>query len=97
MEQTAAGHAGEVVAVGADDFAFVVDVNGRPGNEFLGNPFVSGEVGFAEGVDGAVGEDDAPAVGRPGGVAFYEVDVVVGIGFFEEDGGVEAAGATAED
>lgn len=97
LEQTTAGHAREVVAVGADDFAFVVDVYCRPGDEFFGDAFVGGEVRVPKGADRAVREDDAPAIGRPGGVAFHDVDVVGRVGFFEEDGGVEAAGAAAED
>lgn len=97
LEQAAAGHAREVVAVGADDFAFVVDVYRRPGDEFFRDAFVGGEVGFAKGVDGAIREDDAPAVGRARGVAFHDVNVVSRVGFFEENGRVEAAGAAAEE
>ena len=97
LEQAAAGHPGEVVAVGADDFAFVVDVNGCPGDEFFGDAFVGGKIGFTKGVDGAVRENHAPAVSRARRVSFHEVDVVLGVGFFEEDGGVEASRAAAED
>jgi hypothetical protein len=74
-----------------------VDVYRRPGDEFLGDALVGGEVRVAKGADGAVREDDAPAVGGSRRVAFDDVNIVVGVGFFEEDGGVEAAGAAAED
>ena len=52
--------------------------------KLVGDLLVGLVIGALEGRQRAVREDDAPAVGHIGGVAFDDGDIVRGVGFFDE-------------
>lgn len=75
----------------------VDDVDVVPADEVRLECLVDGGVGVFDAAERFVGEDHAEAEGVVGGVAFVDGDLAAGGEAFEEGGGVEAAGATADD
>lgn len=75
----------------------VDDVDVVPADEVRLEGLVDGGVGVFDAAERFVGEDHAEAEGVVGGVAFVDGDLAVGGEAFEEGGGVEAAGAAADD
>lgn len=97
LQETAAAEGGEAVSSGGLAGATVDDVDVVPADEVLLEGRVDLRVGVFDAAEGLVGEDDAEAEGVVGGVAFPDGDLAVGGEAFEEGGGVEAAGASADD
>ncbi|MBB5814458.1 hypothetical protein HNR72_005486 [Streptomyces collinus] len=73
------------------------DVDVVPAGEVPLECLVDLPVGVLYAAEGFVGEDHAEAEGVVGGVAFPDGDLPCGVEAFEEGGGVEAAGAAADD
>src|SRR5579859_223768 len=83
-EKLLAGEAGEDMAAAANELTADVGVYGVPRDEVVGDGCVGFVVGFAEGGERAVGEDDAPAIRGVGSVTLDEDDVVGGVGLLEQ-------------
>ncbi len=96
-EEAATAEGGEVVPSGGVADAPVDDVDVVPADEVRLEGLVDGGVGVFDAAEGFVGEDHAEAEGVVGGVALVDGDLAVGGEAFEEGGGVEAAGAPADD
>ncbi len=71
--------------------------DGVPDDEALRNRLVAGVVGLLEGGEGAVGEDDAPAIGRVGRVALDHANLGARVVLLEQQRGVESGGSRAQD
>lgn len=96
-QEPAAAEGGETVSAGGLAGASVDDVDVVPADEVGLEGRVDGRVGVFDAAECLVGEDDSEAEGVVGGVAFPDGDLAVGGEAFEEGGGVEAAGASADD
>ena len=88
-QQGPAGDGGEAVAGRADQLPGVVDVDRAPPDEGGVDLQIRLVVGVAQVGQGLVGEDDAPAVGDPGRVAFPQDHLMPGPA--QEDGQEEPA------
>jgi hypothetical protein len=97
LQEPAAAEGGETVSAGGLAGASVDDVDVVPADEVGLEGRVDGRVGVFDAAEGLVGEDHSEAEGVVGGVAFPDGDLAVGGEAFEEGGGVEAAGASADD
>ncbi|EPJ37289.1 hypothetical protein STAFG_5643 [Streptomyces afghaniensis 772] len=97
VEEALAAEGGESVAAGGVAGVAVDDVDVVPADEVPLEGLVDLGVCVFYAAEGFVGEDHAEAEGVVGGVSFPDGDVAGGIQAFEEGGGVEAAGASADD
>ena len=97
LEEPLPGHAAEAVATAADARVTVVDVDGVPVGERLGDAAIDDRVRLLEVAERLVAEDHAPAEGVVGRVALDDVDVVRRLPQLEQDGRVEPAGSATED
>ncbi|CAM5595952.1 hypothetical protein SGLAM104S_07864 [Streptomyces glaucescens] len=97
LQEALPAEGGEAVAAGGVAGAPVGDVDVVPADEVPLEGLEDERVGVFDAAEGLVGEDDAEAEGVGGGVAFPHGDGAPGIEAFEQDGGVEAAGAAADD
>ncbi|CAM5697429.1 hypothetical protein SVIOM342S_06110 [Streptomyces violaceorubidus] len=95
-EEAAAAEGGEAVSSGGVAGASVI-VDVVPADEVRLQGLVDDRVGVFDAAEGLVGEDDAEAEGVVGGVALVDGDLTDGVEALEEGGGVEAAGASADD
>src|SRR5579864_4278936 len=75
----------------------IKDIDGVPDYKLAGDLLVGLIVGALKGGESTVGEDHAPSIGDVGGVALNDSDVMVGVGFFDEQGAIEARGTATED
>ncbi|AIA06421.1 hypothetical protein DC74_5976 [Streptomyces noursei] len=96
-QQSAAAEGGETVPAGGEGAAAVHDVDVVPAHELRLQRAVDVRVGVLDAAEGLVGEDDAEAEGVVGGVALPDGDLPARVEAFEQGGGVEPAGAAAED
>ena len=97
LEQSLAAQGRESVPAGGVAVGAVDDVYVVPAGEVALEGLVDLGVGVFDAAEGFVGEDHAEAEGVVGGVAFPDGDLAGGVEAFEEGGGVEAAGAAADD
>jgi hypothetical protein len=97
LEESAAAQGREAVPSGGVAGVSVDDVYVVPADELVLEGLVDGRVGVFYAAEGFVGEDYSEAEGVVWGVAFPDGDLAGGVEAFEEGGGVEAAGAAADD
>lgn len=97
LQEAAAAQCGEAVAAGGVAGVPVDDVDVVPAGEVCLQGLVDQWVGMFYAAQRLVGEDHSEAEGVVGGVAFPDGYLAGGIEAFEEDGGVQAAGAAADD
>ena len=95
-QELLARDAGEAVAVRPQALAAIVDVDGGPVRERLGDRLVRGRVVLLEIRERLVREDDAPSEGHACGIAFDDRDVGVGSRLLVEEREVETGGAPAD-
>ncbi|GAA3156755.1 hypothetical protein GCM10017687_88430 [Streptomyces echinatus] len=96
-QQPVAAQRGETVAAGAVTGSPVPYVDVVPADEVTLKGLVHDGVGVLDAAERLVGEDHAEAEGHVGGVALPDGDLPRGVESFEQGGGVEPAGATADD
>ncbi len=97
FEETVPAEGGEAVAAGGEGAAAVDDVDVLPAHHLPAEGGGDLGVGALDAAEGLVGEHDAETEGVVGGVALPEGDPALGVEAFEQRGGVEAAGAAADD
>ena len=96
LQELHARDAAEAVAAGGNALALEMNVDVVPMAEGLRDVAVRFGIGFPEAAHGFVGEDDAPAEGAVGTVAFNDGEVPGRIRFFGEDREVKSGGSATE-
>lgn len=97
LQQPTAAEGGEAVAAGGEGATAVDDVDVVPAYELLLERTVDDRVGVLDPPEGLVGEDDSEAEGVVGGAALPEGYLTGGVEPLEQRGGIQAAGAAADD
>ena len=96
VEQQLSRDAREDVPAAADRFPRETDVDRIPDGEVVGNVLEAAVIRLAEGGQRAIGEDDAPAIRRTGGIALEDGDVPPRVGLLDENAAVQPPRAATE-
>src|SRR5579885_1023730 len=97
MQQAFAGNTGDNMAAAANSFAAIMYINGVPDHKVISNLLVGFVICSLERAKRAIRENDAPAIGDIGRVAFNDCNVMARIGLFDQQATIEACWTAAED
>src|SRR5271157_4140363 len=89
VQQTFARDAGNNMPAATYLLISIIDIDGIPDHELIGDLFVCFIIRSLEGGKGAIGKNDTPTVGNVCRVALDNGDVVRRIGLFNEQAAVE--------